>query len=54
MPFLAIAATIPSGTMVSSPVDHYTLLRTTEEMLDLTPLLGKAAAAPSMRTALGL
>ncbi len=54
MPFLAIAATIPAGTMVSSPVDHYTLLRTTEELLDLTPLLGKAAAAPSMRTALGL
>jgi hypothetical protein len=32
---------------------HYSLLRTTEEMLGL-PLLGEAASAPSMRAAFGL
>jgi hypothetical protein len=30
------------------PFNHYSLLRTTEEMLGLD-LLGKAATAPSMR-----
>jgi hypothetical protein len=30
------------------------MLRTTEEMLGLSPLLGNAATAPSMRSALGL
>jgi hypothetical protein len=38
-----------SGTLMN----HYSLLRTTEELLKL-PLLGKAASAPSMRRAFGL
>jgi hypothetical protein len=35
------------------PLDHYSLLRTTEELLGL-PLLGHAATATSMRPAFGL
>jgi hypothetical protein len=34
--------------------DHYSLLRTTEELLGLSPLLGRAAGARSMRLAFGL
>jgi phospholipase C len=52
MPNVAVAAGVPSGTVVTTPVDHYSLLRTTEELLGL-PLLGHAASAPSLRGALG-
>ena len=54
MPFLAIAPTVPSGTVVSAGIDHYALLRTTEEMLGIPTLLGAAAQAPSLRTSLHL
>jgi hypothetical protein len=54
MPFLAVAPTVDRGAVVTVPVDHYALLRTTEELLGLPPRLGAAATAPSMRTALGL
>lgn len=53
MPFLAIAPTVPHGALVTIPIDHYALLRTTEEMLGITDLLGGAARAPSLRPALG-
>ena len=52
MPFLAIAPSVAVGTVVTAHVDHYALLRTTEEMLGLSTFLGHAAAAPSMRKAL--
>jgi hypothetical protein len=35
--------------VITETVDHYSLLRTTEEMLGITTHLGKAATAPSMR-----
>ena len=54
MPFIAIAPTVPPRTALSATVDHYSLLRTTEEMLDVPTLLGAAAQAPSMRTSLRL
>jgi hypothetical protein len=54
MPMIAVAPTIPSGAVVSARVDHYAMLRTTEEMLGVTDFLGEAARAPSMRAALGL
>jgi hypothetical protein len=38
---------------LTAPVDHYALLRTTEELLGL-PLLAKAAGAPSLRAAFNL
>jgi hypothetical protein len=51
MPFLAIAPSVRPGTVVANRVDHYALLRTTEEMLGL-PLLGAARTTPSMRGSL--
>jgi hypothetical protein len=54
MPFIAIAPTVPHGAVVSPRVDHFALLRTTEEMLGITPYLGAASNAPSMRSALHL
>jgi hypothetical protein len=52
MPFVAITPSVHPGTVITQTVDHYALLRTTEEMLGITTHLGKAAAAPSMRAAL--
>ena len=51
MPFIAIAPSIPAGTRTTTTVDHYALLRTTEELLGLPPI-GAAGAAPSMRAVL--
>jgi hypothetical protein len=53
MPNVIISPTTPPGTVVSQSFDHYSLLRTTEEMLGL-PLLGKASSAASMRTSFRL
>jgi phosphatidylinositol-3-phosphatase len=53
MPFVAVSPAIPPGSVVTTPVDHYSLLRTTEELLGL-PLLGQAADATSLRGALRL
>ena len=48
------APAVRRGTKSSTAFTHYSLLRTTEELLGLSPLLGKAASAPSMRPAFGL
>jgi hypothetical protein len=58
VPNLFIAPSIPAGTTVPAPTDgttydHYSVLRTTEEMLGL-PLLDNAATALSLRTALNI
>ncbi len=53
MPNVAVALGVRAGTVFAEPVDHYSLLRTTEELLGL-PLLGRAATAPSLRGPLGL
>jgi hypothetical protein len=52
MPFVAITPSVHPGTVLTQTVDHYALLRTTEEMLGITTYLGKAATASSMRPAL--
>jgi hypothetical protein len=52
MPFVALTPSIRPGTVLTQTLDHYSLLRTTEEMLGMTTFLGKAAAAPSMRAGL--
>ena len=54
MPFLAIAPAVHQGATMSEPVDHYSLLRTTEELLGIDTYLGAASRASSMRSALGL
>jgi len=53
MPNVVISPTTPAGTVSSARFDHYSLLRTTEELLGLPPL-GRASAAPSMRSAFRL
>jgi hypothetical protein len=54
VPTLVIAPSIAPGTTVATPFDHYSLLRTTEEMLGLPTDLGNAATATSMRAGFGL
>ncbi len=54
LPSIVISPSTPAGTVVDGAVDHYSLLRTTEELLGIGDFLGKAAQAPSMRTAFGL
>jgi hypothetical protein len=54
MPFLAIAPTVDKGRVVTETVDHYSLLRTTEELLGIDERLGDAAAATSMRRPFGI
>jgi phosphatidylinositol-3-phosphatase len=44
----------PAGTTSGAPYNHYSLLRTTEELLGLTTYLGNSATAASMRSAFGL
>lgn len=48
MPLLVIAPSVSPGTVARVPLDHYSLLRATEEMLGL-PLLGRAATASDLR-----
>ena len=51
IPTLVIAPSVFPGTVSAKRFDHYSLLRTTEELLGLRPFLGAAASAPSMRAA---
>jgi hypothetical protein len=54
IPTLAIAPSVAPGTRVADRLDHYAMLRATQEMLRVTPLLGAAAGAADMRTPLHL
>jgi hypothetical protein len=47
---VVIAPTVPSGTRSATSFSHYSMLKTTEQMLAL-PLLNNAASANSMRAA---
>jgi hypothetical protein len=48
-----LSAHTPAGITVGTSYNHYSLLRTTEE-ITAVPLLGNAAGAASMRTAFSL
>jgi hypothetical protein len=54
IPNVVVSPSTPPGTTVDAPFDHYSLLRTTEEMLGVGDHLGRAAAARSMRPAFRL
>jgi hypothetical protein len=54
MPILVIASSVRPGTVVTQPLDHYALLRTTEELLGLPGRLGAAAKAASLRAPFNL
>ncbi len=49
MPNVVVAPSVTPGSEISQPFDHYSLLKTTEEMLGLTEFLGRAKDATSMR-----
>jgi hypothetical protein len=51
---LVIAPAVQPGTKSDVPFDHYSMLRTTEELLGLKTFLGNAASATSMRGAFHL
>jgi phospholipase C len=53
VPLIVVSPSIRPGTQVNDRYDHYSLLRTTEELLGLQPL-GEAAQAQSMAAAFGL
>jgi hypothetical protein len=53
IPTFVVAASVPPGTVAHRRFDHYSLLRTTEQMLGLPPL-GLAKDARSMRRAFHL
>jgi hypothetical protein len=54
IPTIVIGPTVPRGRRVAGRYDHYSMLRTTEELLGLRPFLGGGAAARSMRKDLHL
>ncbi len=54
MPNMVIGSSVAPGTVAAQAFDHYSLLRTTEELLGLSPFLGQAASATSMRPGLHL
>jgi len=54
VPTYVIAPSVPAGARSATPFNHYSLLRTTEELLGLLPLLGGAATANSMAEAFNL
>jgi hypothetical protein len=54
IPTLVIAPSVPAGTRVTVRLDHYAMLRATQEMLGVTPLLGAAATAADMRAPFSL
>ena len=54
VPLVVMSASTVAGTRVSVPTSHYSVLRTTEDLLGLQPLLGGAANAPSLTTDFGL
>jgi hypothetical protein len=51
---LVLAPAVKPRTRSAAPFDHYSMLRTTEELLGLTTFLGDAASAQSMRGAFNL
>jgi len=54
VPLVVISPSTKPGTASATFLTHYSLLATTEDLLGLTPHLGDAASAPSLRTDFGL
>ncbi len=54
VPLTFISPSVKAGTVVSTHVNHYAILRTTESMLGITPYPGNANSAPDLRSAFNL
>jgi phospholipase C len=48
IPFIAVSPSLTPGTVFADELDHYALLRTTEDMLGIPEHLGAAATAASI------
>ena len=51
---VVVSPSTAPGTTDGTTFNHYSMLRATEEMLGLSPLIGQAATATSMRGAFNL
>jgi hypothetical protein len=51
---IVVSPYTPAGTQSATTFNHYSLLRTTEQLLGISTFLGNAATAASMRAAFGL
>ena len=49
VPTIVLAPSVPRGLKVGAYLDHYSLLRTTEQLLGLAPLAGARTAATMLR-----
>ena len=49
MPLVVVSPSTRPGTVSTATYSHYSLLRTTLELLGVNPALGLAATAPSLR-----
>jgi hypothetical protein len=54
IPTVFMSASVKPGTASNQAFSHYSLLRTTEEMLGIPNYLEKASSAPSMRATYNL
>jgi phosphatidylinositol-3-phosphatase len=54
IPMFVIAPSVAPRTQVRARLDHYSMLRATQEMLNVAPLLGNAATAADMRAPFNL
>jgi hypothetical protein len=54
IPLYVVAPSVPAGARSAVAYSHYSLLRTTEELLGLRPLLGAAASATPLQPAFDL
>ncbi len=54
VPTYVVGPSVVPGSRSAVPYNHYSLLRTTEDLLGLQPLIGAAATAPGMRAGFGL
>jgi phospholipase C len=54
IPLIVVSPYTVPGTRTAVAFTHYSLLRTTEQLLGITTFLGNAATAASMRSAFGL
>ena len=54
VPLVVISPSVKPGTAPSTFLTHFSLLATTEDLLDLGPRLGDATNAPSLRSDFGI
>jgi fibronectin type 3 domain-containing protein len=54
VPFVVVAPSVKAGTVVTTTLNHYNILRTTEDLLGISPPLGGAASASDISSQFNL